>query len=161
MELHHAPSQKQADDLNGLVLAGAAGLHVLVEPLELLGHPGESYAQGDAVVRHRRNRAETLGLEQRLADRQPEIRNACSVSVPGNGGGELAVLLIECRNNKPGVRDELVKHLHGLIHAEFGIDCKVEIVPRNSIPRTTSGKLARSAMRTDYINRTAEYRMTN
>ena len=96
-----------------------------------------------------------------LADRQPEIRNACAVSVPGNGGGELAVLLIECRNTKPAVREELVKHLHGLIHAEFGIDCKVEIVPRNSIPRTTSGKLARSAMRTDYINRNAEYRMTN
>jgi fatty-acyl-CoA synthase len=90
-----------------------------------------------------------------LADRQPEIRNACAVSVPGEGEGELAVLLIECRNNKPGVWDDLVKHLRGLIHAEIGIDCKIEIVPRNSIPRTTSGKLARSAMRTDYINRTA------
>jgi len=90
-----------------------------------------------------------------LAYQQPEIRNACAVSVPGKDGTELAVLLIECRNNKPGVRDELVKHLHGLIHAEIGIDCKIEVVPRNSIPRTTSGKLARSAMRTNYLNRTA------
>ena len=90
-----------------------------------------------------------------LADRQPEIRNACAVSVPDKEGTELAVLLIECRNNKPGVRDELVKHLHGLIHAEIGIDCKIEIVPRNSIPRTTSGKLARSATQTNYLNRTA------
>ena len=90
-----------------------------------------------------------------LADRQPEIRNACAVSVPDKDGTELAVLLIECRNNNPGVRDDLVKHLRGLIHAEIGIDCKIEIVPRNSIPRTTSGKLARSAMQTDYINRTA------
>ena len=90
-----------------------------------------------------------------LADSQPEIRNACAVSVPDKDGTELAVLLIECRNNNPGVRDDLVKHLHGLIHTEIGIDCKIEVVPRNSIPRTTSGKLARSAMRTDYINRTA------
>ena len=88
-----------------------------------------------------------------LADRQPEIRNACAVSVPDNGGGELAVLLIECRNNKPGFQDKLVKDLHGLIHTEIGIDCKIEIVPRNSIPRTTSGKLARSATRTNYLNR--------
>ena len=89
-----------------------------------------------------------------LADRQPEIRNACAISVPGKGGGELAVLLIECRNNNADVRDKLIKHLHGLIHAEIGIDCKIEVLPRNSIQRTTSGKLARSAMRTDYINRT-------
>ncbi len=89
-----------------------------------------------------------------LADRQPEIRNACAISVPGNVGSELAVLLIECRNNSPGVRDKLVKELHGLIHSEIGIDCKIEVVPRNSIPRTTSGKLARSAMRADYLRGT-------
>ncbi|MGD8444841.1 MAG: hypothetical protein PVH85_24715, partial [Desulfobacterales bacterium] len=83
------------------------------------------------------------------------------ISVPDKDGTELAVLLIECRNNNADVRDTLIKHLHGLIHAEIGIDCKIEIVPRNSIPRTTSGKLARSAMRTDYINRTAEYRTPN
>jgi len=88
-----------------------------------------------------------------LADRQPEIRNACAVSVPGKNGTELALLLIECRVNTPAVRVNLVKHLHGLIHKEIGIECKIELVPRNSIPRTTSGKLARSAMRTNYLNR--------
>jgi fatty-acyl-CoA synthase len=88
-----------------------------------------------------------------LADRQPEIRNACAVSVPGKNGTELAVLLIECRINNPTVRGKMVKHLHGLIHKEIGIECRIEWVPRNSIPRTTSGKLARSAMRTDYLNR--------
>ena len=88
-----------------------------------------------------------------LADRQPEIRNACAVSVPGKNGTELALLLIECRVNTPAVRVNLVKHLQGLIHKEIGIECKIELVPRNSIPRTTSGKLARSAMRTNYLNR--------
>ena len=88
-----------------------------------------------------------------LADRQPEIRNACAVSVPGKNGMELALLLIECRVNTPAVRVNLVKHLRALIHKEIGIECKIELVPRNSIPRTTSGKLARSAMRTNYLNR--------
>jgi fatty-acyl-CoA synthase len=87
-----------------------------------------------------------------LADRQPEIRNACAVSVPGKNGTELALLLIECRVKDPAVRVNLVKHLHALIHKEIGIECKIELVPRNSIPRTTSGKLARSAMRTNYLN---------
>jgi fatty-acyl-CoA synthase len=90
-----------------------------------------------------------------LADRQPEIRNACAVSVPGKNATELAVLLIECRANTPAVRVNLVKHLHALIHKEIGIECNIEFVPRNSIPRTTSGKLARSAMRTDYLSRIA------
>jgi fatty-acyl-CoA synthase len=90
-----------------------------------------------------------------LADQQPEIRNACAVSIPGKDETELAVLLIECRINDPAVRDNLVKHLHGLIYKEIGIECKIELVARNSIPRTTSGKLARSAMRTDYLNRIA------
>jgi fatty-acyl-CoA synthase len=87
-----------------------------------------------------------------LADQQPEIRNACAISIPGKQGTELAVLLIECRINNPTVRVNLAKHLHGLIHKEIGIDCIIEMVPRNSIPRTTSGKLARSAMRNDYLN---------
>jgi len=88
-----------------------------------------------------------------IAERQPEIRNACAVSVPGKNGTELAILLIECRINNPADRVNLVKRLHGLVHKDIGIECKIELVPRNSIPRTTSGKLARSAMRSNYINR--------
>jgi fatty-acyl-CoA synthase len=87
-----------------------------------------------------------------LAAQQPEIRNACAVSVPAKGGTELAVLLIECRINSAAARINLVKRLHGLVHKEIGIECKIELVPRNSIPRTTSGKLSRSAMRTSYLN---------
>ncbi len=89
-----------------------------------------------------------------LADRQPEIRNACAISVPGKDGTERAVLLNECRINNLDARVNLVKRLHGLVHKEIGIECKIELVPRNSIPRTTSGKLVRSAMRTDYLKRT-------
>jgi fatty-acyl-CoA synthase len=88
-----------------------------------------------------------------LAERQPEIRNACAVSVPGKNGTELAILLIECRINNPADRVNLVKRLHGLVYKDIGIECKIELVPRNSIPRTTSGKLARSVMRSNYINR--------
>jgi fatty-acyl-CoA synthase len=88
-----------------------------------------------------------------LADQQPEIRNACAFSIPGKDGTELAVLLNECRINNPEAQVDLVKRLHGLVHKEIGIECKIELVPRNSIPRTTSGKLARSAMRKEYLNR--------
>ena len=88
-----------------------------------------------------------------LALQQPEIRNACAFSVPDRGEMELAVLVIECRLTRPAVQVDLVKRLHGLVHKEIGIECKIELVPRNCIRRTTSGKLSRSAMRTDYLKR--------
>ena len=86
-----------------------------------------------------------------LADQQPEIRNACAFSIPGEDGSELAVLLNECRVNDPADRAGLVKRLQDLVHKEIGIECNIELVPRNTIPRTTSGKLARSAMRKAYL----------
>jgi fatty-acyl-CoA synthase len=89
-----------------------------------------------------------------LAKRQPEIRNACAFSVPDRDGTELAVLVIECRLNNQAVRVNLLKWLHGLVREEIGIECKIELVPRRSIPQTTSGKLSRSATRKDYLKRT-------
>ena len=87
-----------------------------------------------------------------LADQQPEIRNACAFSIPGQDGAEQAVLLNECRiTNDPQLQGEVVKRLQGLVQKEIGIECKIDFVPRNSIPRTTSGKLARSAMRKQYL----------
>ena len=87
-----------------------------------------------------------------LAEKQPQIRNACAISVPAKNGAERAALLIESRIKDSAERINLVKQLHSLIYKEIGIECKIEVVPRNSIPRTTSGKLARSAMRTNYLN---------
>jgi fatty-acyl-CoA synthase len=90
-----------------------------------------------------------------LVERQPEIRDSCAFSVPDKHGTERVVVVIVCRLNNSAIRTNLVKLLHGLIHKEFGIECRFEVVPRNSIPRTTSGKLSRSATRRDYLNRIA------
>lgn len=89
-----------------------------------------------------------------LAVEQPGIRNAAAFSVPGVDGWELTVLVIECRINDSEDRSDLLKHLRGLVHAELGIECKIELVPRSTIPRTTSGKLSRSALRADYLKKT-------
>ena len=51
----------------------------------------------------------------------------------------------------PAERASLVKRLRDLVQKEIGIECNVELVHRNTIPRTTSGKLARSAMRKAYL----------
>jgi len=90
-----------------------------------------------------------------LAEQQPEVRtgDASAFSVLSPNGEERAVLVIECRESDPDGRRELSERLHKLVYQDLGIDCFVELVPRNTLPRTTSGKLSRSGARTDFLKR--------
>jgi fatty-acyl-CoA synthase len=53
-------------------------------------------------------------------------------------------------------RTDLVHRLKGMVTEELGIDCFIELVPRNTLPRTTSGKLSRSGARKDFLKRVAD-----
>lgn len=90
-----------------------------------------------------------------LAEQQPEVRtgDASAFSVPGPDGEEKAVLVIQCRVNDVMKRASLMERLHGLVRQELGIDCFVELVPRHTLPRTSSGKLSRSGARRDFLKR--------
>ena len=92
-----------------------------------------------------------------LAEQQPEVRigDALAISVPGTDGNTTAVLLIQCRKPEETERSDLVKRLGRLIQRKLFIDCTIELVPRHTLPRTTSGKLSRSQARKDYLNRIA------
>ena len=52
----------------------------------------------------------------------------------------------------------LTQRLHREIHEELGISCLIELVPRHTLPRTSSGKLSRAAAREDYLERRAQER---
>jgi len=92
-----------------------------------------------------------------LAEHQPELRtgDASAFSVPGPHGDDVAVLVIECRQSNPTKRSSLMNRLQGEIRKELGIDIFIELVPRNTLPRTTSGKLSRSGARKDFLQRVA------
>lgn len=64
-------------------------------------------------------------------------------------------MMVQCRESDEKKRAELRERLHSLIREEFGIDCLIELVPRNTLPRTTSGKLSRSGARKEYLKRVA------
>jgi fatty-acyl-CoA synthase len=80
-----------------------------------------------------------------LAEVQPEVISggAAAFSIPGPDGEEKAALLIECLKLDKIQYAELEKRLNSVILMEHGIDCLIHEVPRNTIPRTTSGKLSR------------------
>ncbi len=90
-----------------------------------------------------------------LAEQQPEVRSGDSsaFSITGSDGREKAVLVIQCRELDQATRADLALRLHGLIREELGIECLVELVPRNTLPRTTSGKLSRSGARKGFLER--------
>jgi fatty-acyl-CoA synthase len=92
-----------------------------------------------------------------LAEIQPEIRtgDATAFSIANPNGDELAVVMVECRENDKQKRLDLVKRLNRLIRQELGIDCIIELVPRNTLTRTTSGKPSRHATRNDYLKQFA------
>jgi fatty-acyl-CoA synthase len=90
-----------------------------------------------------------------LAEQQPEVRtgDASAFSVPGPDGEEKAVLVIQCRVSDVVKRANLMERLHGLLREELGIDCFIELVPRHTLHRTSSGKLSRSGARQDFLKR--------
>ena len=81
--------------------------------------------------------------------------DASAFPLPGADGTDKAVLLVQCRDPEKATGSDLAVNIKSRIRREFGIDCKIELVPRHTLPRTTSGKLSRSKARKDYIQRAA------
>ncbi|MDT8438465.1 MAG: fatty acyl-AMP ligase [Wenzhouxiangellaceae bacterium] len=90
-----------------------------------------------------------------LAEQQPEVRSedASAFSIPAEDGSEMAVLVVQCREQDPFRQARLVERLKQQIQREFGIACLIELVPLHTLPRTSSGKLSRSGTRLDFLKR--------
>jgi len=90
-----------------------------------------------------------------LAEQQPEVRaeDASAFAIPAEDGSEVAVLVVQCREQDPFRQARLVERLKQRIQAEFGIACLIELVPLHTLPRTSSGKLSRSGTRLDFLKR--------
>ncbi len=90
-----------------------------------------------------------------VAEQQEEVRpeDASAFSIPGEDGTEVAVLVVQCREQDPFRQADLVERLKHRIQSEFGIACLIELVPLHTLPRTSSGKLSRSGARLDFLKR--------
>lgn len=90
-----------------------------------------------------------------LAEQQPEVRaeDASAFAIPAEDGTEVAVLVVQCREQDPFRQARLVERLKQRIQSEFGIACLIELVPLHTLPRTSSGKLSRSGTKLDFLTR--------
>ncbi len=90
-----------------------------------------------------------------VAEQQPEVRpeDASAFAIPAEDGTDLAVLVVQCREQDSFRQADLVERLKQRIQTEFGIACLIELVPLHTLPRTSSGKLSRSGARLDFLKR--------
>ncbi len=95
---------------------------------------------------------------ERIVERQPELRlqDASAFGIPGPGGAEVAAVVVQCNPLGPEAREDLVQRIRREVLQELGIVCLIELVPRHTLPRTSSGKLSRSATRSGYLERRAQ-----
>jgi fatty-acyl-CoA synthase len=66
---------------------------------------------------------------------------------------EQAVLVVETREKDADNRQHIVEEISRSIHAHFGINVLIDLTPRGTLPRTSSGKLSRSQSQQDYLAR--------
>lgn len=65
---------------------------------------------------------------------------------------ESVVVLVQCRATDPARRDALRGDVETVLRRLHGIECRVILVPHNSLPHTSSGKLSRSRARQLYAD---------
>jgi fatty-acyl-CoA synthase len=94
---------------------------------------------------------------EHLADDLPGVRqgNVSAFAAPSSGGQDLAVLVVECREQDPEKRRTLIDQLEVAVHTHFGVHAYIDLVPPGTLPRTSSGKLARSRTKQDFLARVA------
>jgi fatty-acyl-CoA synthase len=94
---------------------------------------------------------------EHLADDMPGVRqgNVSAFAAPSPTGEDLAVLVVECREQDETKRAALVTELEGVVRRYFGISAYIDLVPPGALPRTSSGKLARSRTKEDFLARVA------
>lgn len=94
---------------------------------------------------------------ERVVERQPGLRpqDASAFGITDSDGTESAVVVVQCHLTDALERAHLVQSLRQKIYASLGIHCLIELVPRHTLPRTSSGKLSRSATRAGYLERRA------
>lgn len=83
----------------------------------------------------------------------PGVRSgdSAAISIPGGNGEEVALVLVHCRFSDREDRRKLTDQVKHIVQTIAGGSCQVSLVPPRSLPRTSSGKLARAKARAQFL----------
>jgi fatty-acyl-CoA synthase len=82
-----------------------------------------------------------------------KLGGVAAFSVTNSDREEQAVLVVETREKNLDKRLHIVEEISQSIHAHFGINVLIDLTPRGTLPRTSSGKLSRSQSKQDFLAR--------
>jgi fatty-acyl-CoA synthase len=82
-----------------------------------------------------------------------KLGGVAAFSVSVDNKEEQAVLVVETKEKDADSRRQIVEEISSSIHAHFGINVLIDLTPRGTLPRTSSGKLSRSQSKQDYLAR--------
>jgi fatty-acyl-CoA synthase len=77
--------------------------------------------------------------------------DGAAILVTDADGVERPTVLVQCRTSEPAERVKLMSEVKARVQESVGIACDVVLVPARSLPKTTSGKLARGRARSMYL----------
>ncbi|MGY4494421.1 fatty-acyl-CoA synthase [Pseudomonas sp. TE3610] len=90
---------------------------------------------------------------EHVAEGEPDVRPGDAIAfVTARDDEPVVVMQIQCRVTSPASREHLVRSLSGRIQSEFGVSVDIQLVPPQSIPRTSSGKPARAEAKRRYLS---------
>jgi fatty-acyl-CoA synthase len=76
--------------------------------------------------------------------------DSAAIVLTGPDGSDRPTILVQCRPADPAERAKLVDLIRARVLESVGVACEVVPVPPRSLPKTSSGKLARSRTKTLY-----------
>jgi fatty-acyl-CoA synthase len=82
------------------------------------------------------------------------VRNGdiAAIAVPGENQEETAAVLVQCRLRDVEERRSFSADLKAQILEATGVNCRIELIPPRTLPRTSSGKLSRAKARSQFLS---------
>ena len=78
--------------------------------------------------------------------------DAAAFTLVADDGTEQPTILVQCRPSDPDIRTALAADVRTRVLNQAGLSCDVILVPPRSLPKTSSGKLARGKAKMSYLN---------
>jgi fatty-acyl-CoA synthase len=77
--------------------------------------------------------------------------DSAAIVVTGADGADRPTILVQCRPSDPAERERLTGDVKARVMEAVGIACDIVLVPPRSLPKTSSGKLARGKAKTMFM----------
>lgn len=78
--------------------------------------------------------------------------DAAAFTLEQDDGGEKPTILVQCRPSAPDVREALAAEVRARVQDQVGLGCDVILVPPRTLPKTSSGKLARGKAKANFLS---------